>query len=142
MFVPSPFHIACKLGNDKIIQAILKVIETENLIETYNGNMAIHFLVDNKEEKLETTREILEKLSHGKHFFLYHTILNSRSEKKYSLLQIAIQNGHLNIVDMILKDYYPKDFCPDGNGNRPIHLAACNGSLELLKIIVRIESFK
>jgi hypothetical protein len=115
----------------------LEELDIESIVEPYNGDMAIHFLVDHKEEKLETTRAILQKINQGKHFVLYHTVLNALTHKRYSLLQVAMENRHFNIVNMILQDFYPKDFCPDGNGNNPTHLAACNGNLEFLNIIVK-----
>ncbi len=112
-------------------------IEAENLVDTYNKEAPIHLLLDNsKEEKLDTTRAILKKISQGKKYLLDFIMLNSLTQKNCSVLQLAMDNEYLNIVDMILKDYYPKNFCADINGNCPMHLAACTGNIELLEILV------
>ena len=134
--MPSPFQIACKLGNDRIILLLLENLDAEGLAETYNDETSIHLLLENnKDEKVETTRAILDKISQGKKYILDNIMLNSLT------LQSAMENDHVNIVDMILQNYYPKDFCPDKDGNNPMHLAACSGNVDILNILV-VNFFK
>ncbi len=136
-FVPSPFQIACKSGNDRIILLLLDYLDAESLVETFKDETPIHLLLENRgEEKVETIRAILEKIRQGKKYLLDNMILNTLTPKNCSVLQTAMENEHVNIVDMILQDYYPKDFCPDKNGNNPIHLAACSGSVDVLNVLV------
>jgi ankyrin repeat protein len=141
-FVPSPFQIACRSGNDRIILLLLDYLDAESLVETFKDETPIHLLLENRgEEKVETTRAILEKIRQGKKYLLDNMILNTFTPKNCSVLQTAMENEHVNIVDMILQDYYPKDFCPDKNGNNPIHLAACSGSVDVLNVLVGSHLF-
>ena len=61
------------------------------------------------------------------------------NEYKQSILQIAINRGHLNIIDAILKDYYVEFDKPDGNGALPIHLAAYTGNCDILDIMIKYK---
>jgi len=117
-------------------------LDAESLVETFKDETPIHLLLENRgEEKVETTRAILEKIRQGKKYLLDNMILNTFTPKNCSVLQTAMENEHVNIVDMILQDYYPKDFCPDKNGNNPIHLAACSGSVDVLNVLVGSHLF-
>lgn len=138
-FVPSPLHIACKAGYQDICLALLDKLDTEEIVSTYNDDMPIHLLLDQKSEHLEVARAILEKINSDKRFMIYHTVLHALNQKKSSLLQIAIDNGHLKIADMILEHYYPDNFCADGNGQNPTHLSANNGNLDVLDILVKLN---
>ncbi len=81
--------------------------------------------------------EILEKIHAKKQIYLSYTLLYKLNSQKRSILQLAIENNHLNIVDAIIKKFYPDFDKPDANGNLPIHLAAECGSIAVLNILVR-----
>jgi len=106
-FVPSPFQIACKSGNDRIILLLLDYLDAESLVETFKDETPIHLLLENRgEEKVETTRAILEKIRQGKKYLLDNMILNTLTPKNCSVLQTAMENEHVNIVDMIEIIFY------------------------------------
>ena len=93
-----------------------------------------------KEEKLDLIVQILEKVKLKKNNFLTHLIFNKLNQKNKSILQLAIENNHINIAETIIKNYYLDYEQPDGNGNLPIHLAANNGSLKVLDILFNYKA--
>ena len=67
-------------------------------------------------------------------------VLNKLNQKNQSILQLAIENNHMNITEEIIKNYYLDYEQPDGNGNLPIHLAANNGSLKVFDILSKYKA--
>jgi ankyrin repeat protein len=110
----TPLHLACKLGHDKIAMLLVDKAKSELLITSVNDNLPIHLVLDSKEEKLDLAIKILEKIKKEKNFYLFHTILYKVNSNKRSILQIAMERGHLNIVEQILINYYPDLNLPDG----------------------------
>lgn len=111
------------------------------LTYSFNRNLAIHHLVEFKEDKCNLVTFILRKISKKERLVLFHTILYNLNHNNHSILQIAMSNNHLKTVEAIIKEFYPDNYCPDGNGNCPIHLAAETGNLDILEILVILSLF-
>jgi ankyrin repeat protein len=96
----------------------------------------IYLICSFREEKLNFVEQIFDKLK------------NSSEQKIPSILQnldlfeTLILNNHLNIIEFVLKEFgnYLIDR-EDNNGNQLVHLAAKNGSTELLKILFKHNAF-
>jgi ankyrin repeat protein len=140
----NPFQLACKNGFDQLGFCFLDKVSSEKLIVANHNNYYLHLLCKNKEEKLGLVSKILEKLrkdSTREKNYLDEALL-SLDMNKQTVLNIAIDNNHLNIVELLLKDYYKeKVLVEDKNGNMPIHYAAKCGSTEILKVIVKCNGF-
>ncbi len=71
--------------------------------------------------------------------------LRSEDNTRHNLLHITVKNNHLKIVDMLFCEFnVDKDSKESKHGNYPIHSAAKNGSVPLLKILQKYDavSFK
>ena len=115
---------------------LIEKSDPEKLCQSTGYNsLPIHLACSQKEEHFEMVIAMLKKIKgHGKGF-LQNLLTFKLNENQQSLLEIAIRNNHLKIIEAIIKDYY-KDFdVPDANGLLPIHLAADNGSLAILEIL-------
>ena len=109
--------------------------------------MPIHLVLEHKTEKLEIAKRIFEKLStslnRASSFInpdinlVSQKILFAINHENRTILQMAIENGHTNIAEMILSQYYPQSFSSDANGNMPVHLVAESGNIGLLDTLVK-----
>ena len=52
-------------------------------------------------------------------------ILKKEDQNRQTILHLAVENNHLNIVELLFRDYnLQRDLKDSLNGNLPIHLAA------------------
>jgi ankyrin repeat protein len=93
----------------------------------------LYLLCSSETEKFQPFRIIFEKLKEKN---LIKTILFKQDDEKRTLLEIAIEKGHLKIIDLILSEYTNKEL-PDINGNFIIHHAAKFGTKELFDLLVK-----
>ena len=119
---------------------LINRIEPEKLISSTNEILPIHTALELKEEKLDVVVKLLEKIYSKKKIYLTYTLLYKLNSHKHSILQLAIENNHLNITEIIIQRFYPDYNKPDGNGNLPTHLAADSGNVAILNILVIILS--
>lgn len=74
------------------------------------------------------------------------TILKQDDENKQTILHLSIANNHLEIIEMLFRDYNSnlKDLREGSNGDLPIHSAARLGSIEILRLLQQYDavSFK
>jgi ankyrin repeat protein len=140
----NPFQLACKNGFDELGFCFLDIVTADKFIVANHNNFYLHLLCKNKEEKLGLVSKILEKLrkdSTREKNYLDEALV-CLDMNKQTVLNIAIDNNHLKIVELLLKDYYKeKVLVEDRNGNLPIHYAARCGSTEILKVIVQCNGF-
>jgi ankyrin repeat protein len=133
--------MACKEGLDDIVSILIDRTEVEQLTESVgNQNTPLHLILMHKEEKLSLALQILNKIKLKEQNYLSHMILHQMNHNKYSILQIAIDNNHMQIIEAIIKDFYPDYNQADSNGNLPIHLAADNGSIPILNILFKYKA--
>lgn len=123
---------------------VSKLIELELLTEETNqkSNLPIHLAVNCKQEKLGIVVQILEKVKLAEENLLPNLMYYKLNEYKQSILQIAINRCHLNIIESILTDYYEDFDRLDGNGNLPIHLNAFTGSVKVLELLIKYKAVR
>jgi ankyrin repeat protein len=97
-----------------------------------------------KKESIETMKRLLNKVKNESSIDL-HNLLETIDSEKQTILNMCIDNNHLKMVDILIKDYFNElknEY--DKNGHLPIHLGARNGSVELFNVLVKNEaiSFK
>lgn len=96
----------------------------------------MHMACRHKNEKFSIIRSILEKLKKLDSSFSLYQVIKKEDSSRQTILHLAIENNHLNIVELLLKEYNFNNELNDGNrGVLPIHVAAKNGSLEMLKLL-------
>jgi len=148
----NPLAIACKHGYDDIALLLIERTKLETLVNAKNNSLPIHLICKNKEEKLNLVKSILDKITSERRksnplllssYYPNDTasdegfdsnldqVLRKTDENEQSLISILIDNNHLKIIELLLKDYnrYIVDI-EDNNANLLIHLAATSGSPE------------
>ncbi len=137
-------HIACQNAFEDLACLLIDKSDINFLTDLKNSNLPLNLACKNKHEPLKFVKKMLDRIKNEAPSELLN-VITKLDLNKQSILNIAIENNHLKIIDLLLKDYYVegKD-SEDKNGNLPIHIAAKSGSVEILKILVKNEavSFK
>jgi len=128
--------MAFKSGLDDIAAILIDRLDAENLIRSSSDCLPVFAALELKEEKLDLVVKMLEKIYSRSQLYLSHTLLYKLNAHKHSILQVAIENNHLNIVEVIIKRFYPDYNKLDSNGNTPTLLAAEAGNIAVLNILV------
>jgi ankyrin repeat protein len=134
-------HIACKNGNEEIASLLIDKTDIKNFTISNNLSLPIHFLCKSKNEKLTLIKKILDRLK-NECYEEFKNVLIKQDINKQTILNIAIENNHLNIIESLFKEYYldGKDL-EDKNSNLPIHYAAKCGSTDVLEILWKNNAF-
>ena len=121
----TPLEIACKNGYDEIGLILLEKTDIDTL------ENSIYLICSFREEKLNFVEQIFDKLKNSSEQKI-PTIF-----KNLDIFETLILNNHLNIIEFVLKEFgsYLIDRV-DNNGNQLVHLAAKNGSTDLLNICI------
>lgn len=133
--------MACKFGFDEIAEMLIDKSESSDLllVASQSHEFPIHVACKNKTEKYALVKKMLEKVrdySMKKRNNHLHLILEKCDTNGQNILHMAVNNNHLNITELLLKDYYVnKELKEDKAGNFPIHLAAKNGMVEMFNIL-------
>ena len=128
--------MAFKSGLDDISAILIDRLDAENLIRSSSDCLPVFAALELKEEKLDLVVKMLEKIYSRSQLYLSHTLLYKLNAHKHSILQVAIENNHLNIIEVIIKRFYPDYNKLDSNGNTPTLLAAEAGNIAVLNILV------
>lgn len=132
--------MAFKAGLDDLAAVLIDRIDAERLISSSSDCVPLFAALELKEEKLDLMVRILEKIQARSQLYLSHTLLYKLNAHRHSILQVAIESNHLNIVDVIIKRFYPDYSKPDCNGNTPTLLAAEAGNIAVLNLLVSRRS--
>ena len=137
----TPLHIACRNGNEDIISLLIDNTDIKNFSSSNNPSLPIHFLCKLKNEKLNLVKKILNRLK-MESYEDFKNVLIKQDINKQTILNIAIENNHLNIIESLFKEYSlnEKDL-QDNNSNLPIHFAAKCGSIDVLEILWKYKAF-
>ena len=106
-----PFHISCKTGNGDILELFIKRMDSQKLtglMLTDSGLSPLHTICRNKSEKYSIIKMILEKLimsDTSQDREVFDQVLNKEDSNKQTILHIAIENNHANIVELLFRDY-------------------------------------
>lgn len=139
----TPLHYACLEGYDDIALILIEKSNPEKLCDSTGAeNLPIHLAVSKKIEKARIVLEMLDKVKLNKLAFLENLMLYKLNDHNQSILEIAMENNHLMIVEEIIKDFYEDYDLPDANGNLPIHLAADNGSTQIFDILDKYKAVR
>ena len=118
------FDAAIQLSNWK---RLLFLIKNGANVDTKSGSNSItplyHAVVTNDKEMVETFIELGANP-------------NVRALDDSSPLHFAIENGNIDIAEILLKNKAIVDICDERTGIAPIHLAT-NSSVEMVKLLLR-----
>ncbi|CAF0975888.1 unnamed protein product, partial [Brachionus calyciflorus] len=149
------FHLACKFGHEEEAVLLIEKIDRDKLfnlcISDQSGNiLPLHLACRNKVEKFNIIHNVLKKLqnqddSKSQTSILKTNYLDIISKKedinRQNILEISIENNHLKIVELFLNDFKFNSELPNSlNGNYPIHIAAKNGSIEMLNLLIKYKT--
>ena len=116
--------MACKYGYDEVAEALIDKIEPEKLVNPthvldFHKTLPLHLACQNKNEKHFIVKKILNKLRDAStKANLLELALKKEDTSRQTILLIAVENNHLNIVESLLKDYNVNKEQKNGhNGN-------------------------
>lgn len=106
------------------------------MICDFSSTLPLHLVCRHKNEKYIIFKGILDKLHTLDSMHYIYQVLKKEDVNRQTILHLAIENNHLNIVEKILKNYNEDNELTGGNrGVLPIHVAAKNGSMEMLSLL-------
>lgn len=103
--------MACKTGNEDILEILTKKMDGQKLITlciSDTGLLPLHMLCRNKVEKYTIIKKMLEKMimaDTSNERTLFDQVLKKEDAMKLPILHIAIENNHLLIVELLFRDY-------------------------------------
>jgi ankyrin repeat protein len=137
-------HLACKNGFHDLACLLIDKTDLENLLVSSVNvlNLPMHLACkysSSKNEPFEMVKRMIERIKYGSSSEELIKVFNRFDTYKQTVLNIAIDNNHLRIIDYILKEYNMLNIISieDKNGNLPIHYVAKSGSVDVLKILVQ-----
>ena len=143
----TPLHLACKYGYDEVAELLIDKIDAERLINPthtidFNKTLPLHLACEHKNEKYFIVRKILDKLkATPSKLNLLEVALKKEDSSRQTILLIAIENNHLNIVESLFRDYNVNREQRNGhNGNYAIHYVAKSGSLEMFNLLQKYNA--
>ncbi|RNA08851.1 Transient receptor potential cation channel subfamily A member 1 [Brachionus plicatilis] len=152
----TPLHLACKFGFEDEAELLIDRIDRDKLfnvcmLDLPSSLPPLHLACRNKVEKFKIVKRILEKLrDEDSKLKVQSGILKSNfidliSKKedanRQTILEICIENNHVRLVELLLSNYSISTNQPNSvNGNYSIHLAAKNGSTEILSLLIKYNS--
>jgi ankyrin repeat protein len=139
-------HLACKHGHDELALLLIDKTDAEKLCSKSAETLPLHVAARNKNEKYELVKRMLEKIrkasAEESRSKLLSVALRKEDTGRQPLLHIAVENGHINIVELLLRDYgVDKEQRDSKHGNLPIHVAARTGSVEMLQVLQKHDAF-
>lgn len=135
----TPLQLACKIGNEEITNLIIKKLIEQNKFDLLQHKTfavsPIYLTVLHQHEKYLTFRLLYIKL---KELGLLEMILSEVDEENKTLLEKSLEIGHLQIIDLLLKDNEFKNSY-DVNGDLIMHIAAKYGTKDLFETLVKYD---
>lgn len=147
----TPLALACKYCHDDIALALITHLDSKDVYSEKAESSPLHLLCQNKTEKCDLFKILFNKLMNKSSELIiscYYesklsqeatvstlkSILTTRNEKNETLIASLIKYSHANIFDYLLANCV---VCVKACESTLIHLAARNGSIEILKSIVK-----
>ena len=141
-------HLACKNGFQDLACLLIDKTDLENLIVSSVNilNLPMHLACkysSSKNEPFEIVKRMIERIKYESTSDELIKVFNRFDSYKQTVLNIAIDNNYLRIIDYILKEYNALNITniEDKNGNLPIHYVAKSGSTDVLKILLQNNAF-
>lgn len=111
----TPLHLACKYGNSECALMLIEQLDIERLFYACTSDdvaTPLHLVCRNKTEKVEILKAILERLAEASKqrnkqvtYNYVDFALKKEDQNRQTLLNMAVENNHLNIVEILLRDY-------------------------------------
>jgi ankyrin repeat protein len=139
--------ISCKYGFHDIATVLVDKAKIETLLNPNKEGSPLYLACKNKKENLAIVKKILDRLKNEQEALNddsihYANDILKKLDNNQTVLSISINNNHLNIVELLLKEHFKCiTSIEDKNGNSLIHLAAKNGSPDLLKLLIKHNAF-
>ena len=105
----TPLQIACKNKNDNLVSLLVENIDADSLVKPSVVNFPLHLLCKSKTEKLSLIELILKKLKSAsekkgsKNYIKF--ALKAVDSNEMSLLLLAVEYGHVHIVEKLFGEY-------------------------------------
>ncbi len=141
----TPLHLACKNSNSDLAILLVQYADVDNLMnQAAPDTFLLHMICKNKIEMTCIIQAILNKLktacSTEEPSKLLQKAFTKEDSSRQTMLHIAIQNNHLNIVETLMRDYLiDKDICESKNGNLAIHEVAKTGSIAMFDLLEKYD---
>ena len=103
-------QLSCKLGNEEIAEDLIAKIEANKMLNLIMSESSpLHLASRIKSEKYLIVKKLLEKAHleceqkpNGKE--LFEKILKKEDQNRQTILHLAVENNHLNIVELLFRD--------------------------------------
>jgi ankyrin repeat protein len=129
-------HLAAKHGSENVALLLIERLKRENLIcVDKNKMLALHHVAKCKTERIVVMEKLLNKynlLIDAKHF---GNILNLKDKFDHSILDLAIRENHVEMVEMLIIINDSFKHVRDRDENLPIHVNAISGSVQILELL-------
>ncbi len=140
----TPLHLACRKGDEDIALLLIDRLSVTKLVNlilndfTNGALLPLHVACKNKNEKYLLVKTYIQKITFENQL---SKCLHKEDESKQSILHISIENNHLNIVEMLFREYHMSNELRDSlNGNLPIHCCAMSGSIEMFNLLQKYDA--
>ena len=136
----TPIHVAARYGSENVALLLIDYLNSSQLsILDFNKMLALHHACKCKVEKVAIVQRIIEKYQ----LLLTHAevmeTLSKKDKFENTILDLAIKENHLKIVECLLKINSNFKIISDHDKNLPIHIAAKFGSLEMLGLMEKYD---
>ena len=138
----TPLHIACRNNHLHIVQYLLSTGKVDQLIKNNDGDTPLHIACQHDHihivQYLLSTGNVNPFARNNKGRIPLYTDNNTRtSYHQLPMLHLAAHHGWIDIIIDLITKYKCDTNCKDDYGCTPLHYAARNNHLEVVKILNR-----
>lgn len=130
------FHVAARYASDDVALLLIdKLTQQSSYFVDKNKMLALHHACKCKVEKAIIVEKTLDKLKTLFSADKLIELLNMKDKFENTILNLAVKENHLKIVEMLLKINNSYKDIEDHDYNLPIHIVAKFGSVEMLQLL-------
>ena len=122
----TPLHEACYSGNLDLVRFLIRDMKCDSCCQDNDGNTPLHFAARSLNDSTPIIRELTEQNG---------TLLEGLNNRRQTPLHVAVECWRLEIVKFLSK-LGCNLVASDIDGNTPLHLAAKQGELNIVKELV------
>ena len=136
----TPLHVAARYGSEAVALVLIDNLDPFQLsLRDLNKMQALHHACKCKIQKLTIVERIIAKYQQTLKHMEIIEILCKKDKFENTILDLAIKENHLQIVECLLKINSSFKIIGDHDKNLPIHIAARFGSVEMLALMEKYE---